>query len=359
MLNRDKYLYSKTVKGHAYTYLRAPGGKLVRLPDRTAPEFNAAYDAALRTVETAPAPAPVVARVIPQSNATFAVAVDAYLGSLDFQQVKPKTQKRYADACAILRDQLGSGPLADLKISHVEVYSERVAVERGTAVADLHTSLIKLIWESCRKHAQFGIADLANPAQHAKKHYKVQSEHMEWSDAEIEAFLKVAPAHMRLALMLCWQTGQRGGDIVKMRWSDFDGSIIKVRIEKTSTDHECFCTDQLIEALKVAPRRGEFILTMPNGRPFATANLLGKAFHRELVKAGVTGRSMHGLRKRAACDAAEIGGVEAAMAVGGWKNQRVAAYYAKRASKRRLGAEIAAKRSSNWQPAVIAGGKAA
>ena len=31
-MTRDKYLYAKTVKGHAYLYFRQPSGKLISLP---------------------------------------------------------------------------------------------------------------------------------------------------------------------------------------------------------------------------------------------------------------------------------------------------------------------------------------
>jgi integrase len=320
-----------------------------------------AYDEALRGI--APAPDAKVAKIVPHSS-TVAAAIGAYLDSLEFRSVKPRTQERYRDACDIIRGELGAGRLRDITISGLNRHTENMAKERGTAVADLHRSVIKMIWEACRDHKEFNIGDLANPALNAKRRYEVKHAHRAWSDEVINKFLASAPEHMRLALLLCWVTGQRGSDVVKMRWSDFDGTVIKVRQQKTNGEadleaHHCYLTNQLVEVLKTAPRRSEFILTMPNGRRFATANLLGKAFRRELVKIGHGEFSMHGLRYRAAKDAAEIGGVEAAMATTGHKSRRVATEYAKGASTKRIGMNVAAERSRNWSPSVVAGGKAA
>jgi integrase len=372
-MTREKYLYSKTVKGHDYLYFRLPSGKLVRLPtDQSSPEFRFAYDEALRAV--APAPDARTAKIIPHS-ATIAAAIDVYLDSLEFRSVKPRTQERYRDACDIMRDQLGSCRLRDLKISNIDVYSEVVTKERGSSIADLHVSLLKMIFEVCRKHAQFNIADLANPCQHAKRRYEVKHAHRAWSDEALEKFAASAPEHMRLALLLLWFSGQRGGDVVKMRWSDFDGAGLSVRPEKTNGEAEAeanyhVCPLPLLQALQMAPRHGEFILTKKDGQPFANSNLLGKAMRRELVKAGLaeigaTTFTMHGLRKRAAKDAAELGGVAGAQSVTGHKSERMAAYYAAGASTRRVNASTAqawgteaAKRHS-WLPTIVNGGKAA
>jgi integrase len=359
-MTRDKFLHIKTAKGHSYLYFRLPGGKLIRMPDQASPEFDAAYDAAMRLVDTAPKP---TAKVIAfQPAASIGAAIDVYLDGLEFRAVKPRTQARYRQACDVIRAELGTGRLRDLTISYLNRHSENMAKEHGTAAADLHVSLFKMIFEACRDRSEFNISDLPNPALNAKRRYEIKRAHRAWSDEAINKFLASAPEHMRLALMLCWVTGQRGSDVVKMRWSDFNGEMIQVRQQKTNGEadaeaHECYCTKQLITLLNTTPRRGEFILTKPDGSRFETANLLGKAFHRELKKAGITESiSMHGLRKRAAKDAAEIGGVEYAMAVTGHKNPRVCADYAKGASKRRIAKHLAAVLS---EPQVIVGGKAA
>ena len=273
-----------------------------------------------------------------------------------------------------MRDTLGTCRLRDLKISNLDVYSEAITKDRGASIADLHTSLLKMIFETCRKHAQFNIADLANPALHAKRRYEVKHAHRAWSDEAMEKFIATAPEHMRLAMLLLWLSGQRGGDVVKMRWSDFDGTGLSVRPEKTNGDADAepnyhVCPEPLREALLAAPRCGEFILTKSNGEPWASANLLGKAIRRELVKAGLaatgaTTFTMHGLRKRAAKDAAELGGVAGAQSVTGHKSERMARYYAEGASTRRVNASTAqawgteAKRRHSWLPTIV-GGKAA
>jgi integrase len=257
-MTREKYLYRKTVKGRAYLYFRMPSGKLIPLPlDRSSPEFRLAYDEALRSVAPAPAKA---AKIIPHSS-TIAAAIDVYLDSLEFRSVKPRTQARYRAACDAIRELLGTCRLRDLKISNLDVYSEVMTKDRGASIADLHISLLKMIFETCRKHSQFNIADLANPALHVKRRYEVKHAHRAWTDEALAKFAAAAPEHMRLALLLLWFSGQRGGDVVKMRWADFDGTGLSVRPEKTNGHAEAEanyheCPEPLLLALLAAPRRG-------------------------------------------------------------------------------------------------------
>jgi integrase len=155
-----------------------------------------------------------------------------------------------------------------------------------------------------------------------------------------------------------------------MRWSDFDGQGLRVQPEKTH-EHEaeaCYvqCSEPLRDALLAAPRRSEFILTRQDGKPWKDANMLGKAFRRGLVRAGlaetgVRSISMHGLRKRAAKDAAEIGGIAGAMSVTLHKSSKMAAYYAKGADQKRINAKTVeawgteARARHNWLPQIVGG----
>src|SRR5260370_15815943 len=129
-MTREKYLYSKTVKGHAYLYFRQPSGKLIRLPDQSASEFAAAYDECLRTV--APAPEAAAVKVLPFAS-SISSAISIYLDSLEYRSVKPRTGERYRDACEIIRELLGSCRLRDLKISNIDVYSAVITKDRGAS----------------------------------------------------------------------------------------------------------------------------------------------------------------------------------------------------------------------------------
>ncbi|HEY2242605.1 MAG TPA: tyrosine-type recombinase/integrase [Xanthobacteraceae bacterium] len=366
-MTREKYLSPRITKGRAYLYFRHPSGKLISLPtDQSSSEFELAYDAALRSIE--PAAAAPVARIDKQDKSNVAAAIDRYLDSSKFDKVKPTTQKRYCDALKILRDGLGAVPLRDLKTASVDAYSEEIIKQgRGKAAADLQTQMIGLIFKVCCKYPEFGVADLHDPTENAERHYTVKHAHRAWSDEVLEKVLTSAPEHMRLAIELLWLTGQRGGDVVKMRWADFKAPYLFVRPEKTGGDaaaaanqHEI--PQRLIDRLNATPRRSEFILTKSTGEPWENANLLGKAVRRELLRVGLrdAGLSMHGLRVRAAEDAAKHGGIDGAQSVTGHKSSKMAAYYARNASTLRTNSmtvkawNVDINRHS-WLPQIVGG----
>jgi integrase len=54
-----------------------------------------------------------------------------------------------------------------------------------------------------------------------------------WSIEHEEAFLRAAPSHLHLALLLARWTGQRQGDLLRLPWSAYDGNVIRLRQSKS------------------------------------------------------------------------------------------------------------------------------
>jgi integrase len=121
-----------------------------------------------------------------------------------------------------------------------------------------------------------------------------------------------------------------------MKWTDFDGESLRIEQEKTDEPLWLRCPKPLLDALINAPRLSEFILTNNWKRPWANATTLSHAIRRQLAKIGVEGFVMHGLRKTAAADLAELGAsVSGIMAVTGHRTAKMALYYARLADQRR------------------------
>src|SRR5260370_37477485 len=100
-----------------------------------------------------------------------------------------------------------------------------------------------------------------------------------------------------------------------MRWDQFDGEAIEVRQQKTGEPLIIPCHARLKAMLDRAPRRSQFILIGERGRPLA-AESLSMAFRRALRRAGITGYSVHGLRKNAGVGAADAwGGIAEIMGI--------------------------------------------
>lgn len=136
-----------------------------------------------------------------------------------------------------------------------------------------------------------------------------------WEQDEIDQFLDTAPVQLRYAVMMALYTGQRRSDLVRLRWTDYDGDTIRVIQQKTGRRMAIPVHKRLkdmLDYMKKNPRwrpRGRvnpFILTNAHGTPW-TAEHLGKQINRHLNHMGIKGKSIHGLRKSAASFLAEAG----------------------------------------------------
>jgi integrase len=133
-----------------------------------------------------------------------------------------------------------------------------------------------------------------------------------WSDDEVARFLDVAPPHLRLAMLLAVNTGQRQGDLLKLSWSAYDGQVIRVRQRKTGAYVPVPVSDQLRAVLEAAPRRSPVILVNTDGKPWSASGFQG-AWGKATMRAGITGLTFHDLRgtavltlARAGCNEVEI-----------------------------------------------------
>jgi integrase len=174
----------------------------------------------------------------------------------------------------------------------------------------------------------------ADPTHGVKRVHKVTHEHEPWPRELIERFLCEARPSLRWAVKLALYTGQRRSDLVKMKWSDFDGDYIQVRQQKTGASLSIPCAKELRAELDVMPRVAETILVGERGAPL-TGSSLSVMVRKALREMGVDGYAIHGLRKNAAvaladagCDAFEIA------AITGHRTTAMVAHYAKRRDQR-------------------------
>ena len=58
-----------------------------------------------------------------------------------------------------------------------------------------------------------------------------------WSEEDIASLLSIAPKEIQLALMLAIWTGQRQGDLLRLPWSAYDGTHIRLQQSKDRPAH--------------------------------------------------------------------------------------------------------------------------
>jgi integrase len=122
--------------------------------------------------------------------------------------------------------------------------------------------------------------------------------HRAWTDRERAAYEARWPLGTlaRTAYACVLYSGPRRSDVARFKWTDFADEQFPHTQQKTGKHLMLPVIPALREALDAAPRIGEHVLTTPWGTPRALGTLTND-FARWTKAAGLTGCTMHGLRK--------------------------------------------------------------
>jgi integrase len=263
---------------------------------------------------------------------SLAWAIEKFLASPLYNERAETTKRNYRRVFDQLRQGWGTGLLRDLQPRHVRTIRNEVA-KASTTAADIAMSLISALWEFATE--QLGIELDADPTHGIKRVHKVAHEHEPWPQELIDRFLREARPSLRWAVKLALYTGQRRSDLVKMKWSQFDGEFIEVRQQKTGALLSIPCHKVLRAELGNMPRVADTILVGERGAPL-TGDSLSVMVRRQLREMGVDGYAIHGLRKNAAVALADAGSDAFEIAaITGHRTTAMVAHYAKRHDQRR------------------------
>jgi integrase len=113
--------------------------------------------------------------------------------------------------------------------------------------------------------------------------------------------------------MLGLWTGQRQGDLLRLPWSAYDGTHIKLKQRKTGARVVVKVGAPLKAALDAAPKRCTIILTNSEGKPW-TSDGFRASWGKACKAAGVIGVTFNDLRGTAVTRLALVGATEAEIA---------------------------------------------
>jgi integrase len=165
-----------------------------------------------------------------------------------------------------------------------------------------------------------------NPLERPGRLYRAGRAENVWTHEDEADFIKEAPSHLHLALLLALWTGQRQGDLLRLTWSDYDGLWIKLKQRKTNTRLRIPVGKPLKEALDRELERRKAradmsnidavtILTTKHGKPWTESGFRA-SWGKACKKAGVKDVTFHDLRGTAvtrlalaACTEAEIAAI--------------------------------------------------
>jgi integrase len=290
-----KRLADGTRKTYWYAW---KGGPALRGEPGT-PEFIHSYNEA-------------IARKVVSPQGTLLSPLRAYQASAEFSGLAERTRLDYVRQIRTIEKDLGDFPLAGLTDRRTRglfmAWRDRLAVN-SRRQADYAWQVLRrvLSWSLDR-----GLV-LANPCERGGRLYHGSRADKIWTDEHEAAFLNSAPSYLHLPLLLALWTGQRQGDLLRLPWSAYDGTHIKLRQSKGGRPIKVLVGAPLKAALDAATKYGPLILTNSLRRPWRSHSFQA-AWGIAASKAGIVGVTFHDLRGTAVTRLAIVGCTEAEIA---------------------------------------------
>lgn len=262
----------------------------------------------------------------------------AYRAGPEWNALSPHTRTSYNIYLRVL-EKIGGVRVADLKRRELLEIRDAIAVSRGRGAATgfQRAASAMLSWALDRGWIEY--SPLARTKALPGGHLAA------WTEAQATVALATLPEAYRRVVVLGMHTGQRRGDMIRLTWSAYDGTSLRLRQGKTGRFMVLPVHPDLRQELDAwkAERASPFILCAPRGQPW-TAPHLTREMGKLLIKQGLPGINVHGLRKLAATRLAEAGcSSHEIAAVTGHRSLSMVQLYTASADQERL-AEAAVER---------------
>ena len=255
--------------------------------------------------------------------------IGLYKASVEYKELAPRTTKDYDRDMKWFADSIGSEPIASIDVAFVEGMRDRL-LEQPAKARKLMATLSILINTASRR----GLYRAENPVKLVRK--PKYGEYPEWPDSAVERFKKCPIPELVWAVELGLHTGQRGEDVIVMRWDQIRNGEIEVKQGKTGETVWIPIHSRLQAVLDRVERRATTILTRPDGRPW-NIDYFRHSLKVEIDKLGLTGLTFHGLRKSASRRLAEAGCSERHIqAITGHQTSAMVQHYTKGARRKKL-----------------------
>jgi integrase len=292
-----KGLHRVRAKGHIYYYVIRGGPRVETTAKEGTPEFMAAYNAA-------------AAKVTPEPTGTLFALVTLFKKSTEFTGLAPKTQRDYLQHLKKIELKWGAvpiGALADRRIrGDFKAWRDKIAAT-SPRQADYAWVVLARVLSVAKDRGKIGV----NPCEKGGRLYEADRTDKLWTDDDIARFMKSAPAHLHLPLLLAIWTGQRQGDLLRLLWAAYDGEFIRLRQSKGGTRGSRVKIPvgaplkAALDALRPEMPEGE-ILRNSYGEPW-TGDGFRTSWGKACDAAEIDGLTFHDLRGSAVTRLAEAG----------------------------------------------------
>jgi integrase len=269
------------------------------------PEFVHSYNQAIARKKTGP-------------EGCILSLLQGYQQSTDFLDLAARTRRDYICKIKQIEERFGDFPLAAMSDRRTRGifmgWRDQLAL-KSRRQADYAWQVLALILQWALERGLI----THNPCARGGRLYQSTRVDKIWTHDDEAAFLRSAPAHLHLPLILALWTGQRQGDLLCLPWSAYDGTHIRLRQSKSVRKGGrpvrvvIPVGKPLKAALDETKKRGPLILTNSLGRPW-TSHGFQASWGIAARNAGIVGLTFHDLRGTAVTRLAIVGCTEAEIA---------------------------------------------
>ena len=299
---------AKLADGSAKIYWYAwRGGPRLRGEPGT-PDFIASYNEAVGRRTLAP-------------HGRLQVLIDGYQQSGEFRTLRERTKADYIKQIKFIEQEFGDFPQKALEARETRGvfmdWRDKLAL-KSLRQADYAWTVLARILSWAKNRGKI----TANPCERGGRLYNGTRVDFVWALDDEEAFLKHAPMHLHLPLLLALWTGQREGDLLRLTWSAYDGTHIRLKQSKSvrrgarRVVHVSVPVGAPLKAaldLAAIHKKSPTILLTLKHRPW-TPDGFRSSWSKACDKAGIEGLTFNDLRGTAVTRLALVGCTEAEIA---------------------------------------------
>jgi integrase len=304
----NRKLKDGTTRVHYYAWRGGPA--LTARPGTLG--FIKEYDAALAARAQSKAP-----------RSVFQSVISEYIGSKEFTRLSDRARSDYNKHIVNIQKEFDTLPLSAFKRENSKrtrgIFKKwRDALhQRSNRQGDYAWTVLARI---CSVGKDRGLIE-ENPCEKGGRAYKSKRQELIWYPDDEEKFYQSAPEHISLAVLLAIWTGQRQGDLLRMRWNQggaddpyYDGTYMYLRQNKGGAFVRVTVVGPLKTALEKAKEKaaGPYILMTTRNKKWKSG--FASLFSKLKTKAGLGNLTFHDLRGTAVTRLALAGATVAEIA---------------------------------------------
>ncbi|CUU16246.1 Integrase CDS [Bradyrhizobium sp.] len=282
---------AKLADGCRVTYYYAwKGGPRIKAQHGTQAFINE-YNEAIRS------------RKQPPQGVVFTLIAE-FKASSEFTQLGDKTKKDYLRYIKLIEEEFGTMPIQALQqpAARGVFKSWRDGMAANPRKADYAWTVLARILSVAKDRGRISV----NPCERGGRLYE-SGDRLDnvWSETSIGLMMETASKPLIDAMMLALWTGQREGDLLKLKWSDYDGKYIRLMQSKTirhgkksKAKRVTIPVSRPFKAyLDAMPKRGLLILMNTRDEPWTEDGFRsswGKAFDKAKITEDLTFHDLRG-----------------------------------------------------------------